>query len=98
MSSAALPIPTLRSVKLLDRLRKSIRPMHHCLRMEETCVQVPGILPIPWLVPSGVDRQTEVAAFVAHLATDRQVPLSAHGHAWSALQLLHGKVLEMQLP
>lgn len=40
----------------------------------------------------------EVEAFLTHLAANRQVAVSTHQQALSALLFLYGKVLEVQLP
>jgi hypothetical protein len=40
----------------------------------------------------------EVEAFLTHLAADRQLSVSSHRQALSALLFLYGKVLGQQLP
>ena len=47
--------------------------------------------------PADMGKQ-EVEGFLTHLAVDRQVAVSTHRQALSALLHLYGKVQEVQLP
>ena len=97
--SAAAPLPALRSVKLLDRLRERIRLMHDSQRTEEAYVYwCRAFIRFHGLRhPADMGKQ-DVEAFLTHLAVERQVAVSTHRQALSALLFLYGKVLEMQLP
>ena len=95
----AAPLPALRAVKLLDRLRERIRLMHYSQRTEETYVywcrafiRFHGVRH-----PADMGKE-EVEAFLTHLAVQRQVAVSTHRQALSALLFLYVKVLEVQLP
>jgi len=59
---------------------------------------VSGIHPFSRRAPSGEIGQKEVETFLTHLAVQRQVAVSTHRQALSALLFLYGKVLEVQLP
>jgi integron integrase len=92
-------LPALRSIKLLDRVRERIRLMHYSLRTEETYVYwCRAFIRFHALRHPAEMGKDEVERFLTHLATDRQVAVSTHRQALSALLFLYGKVLEMQLP
>jgi integrase len=92
-------LPALRSIKLLDRLRERIRLMHYSPRTEETYVYwCRAFIRFHALRHPAEMGKDEVERFLTHLAVDRQVAVSTHRQALSALLLLYGKVLEMQLP
>lgn len=96
---AAVPLPALRSVRLLDRLRERIRLMHYSLRTEETYVYwCRAFIRFHGLRHPAEMGKEEVEGFLTHLAVDRQVAVSTHRQALSALLFLYGKVLETQLP
>lgn len=93
------PLPALRSVKLLDRLRERIRLMHYSQRTEEAYVYWSRAFIRFHGVRHPADMgQAEVEAFLTHLAVQRRVAVSTHRQALSALLFLYGKVLEVQLP
>lgn len=85
--------------RLLDRVREAIRVRHYSIRTEATYVdwirrfilfhgkQHPQDLGSP-----------EVAAFLTHLAVDRNVAPSTQNQAKSALLFLYREVLLVQLP
>ena len=92
----ALPLPPLRSTKLLDQLRERIRLLHYSRRTEEAYVhwcraliRFHGIRhPLEMAGP-------EVEAFLSWLASDRQVAASTHKQALSALMFLYTRVLQV---
>lgn len=87
------------SPRLLDRLREAIRVRHYSIRTEDTYVD--------WVRrfivfhgkrhPLGLGA-AHVAAFLTHLAVERNVSPSTQNQAKSALLFLYRVVLEVQLP
>lgn len=97
--STAAPLSTLRAVKLLDRLRERIRLMHYSRRTEDTYVYwCRAFIRFHGLRHPVEMGKEEVESFLTHLAVERQVAVSTHRQALSALLFLYGKVLEVQLP
>ncbi|KQP13794.1 integron integrase [Pseudorhodoferax sp. Leaf267] len=95
----AAPLPALRAVKLLDRLRERIRLMHYSLRTEETYVYwCRAFIRFHGLRHPAEMGKAEVEGFLTHLAVDKQVAVSTHRQALSALLFLYGKVLGTPLP
>ena len=85
--------------RLLDRLREAIRVRHYSIRTEDTYVD--------WARRFIVfhDKRhplqmgpAEVAAFLTHLAVQRNVAPATQSQARSALLFLYRVVLEVQLP
>jgi hypothetical protein len=92
-------LPALRSIKLLDRLRERIRLMHYSRRTEETYVDwCRTFIRFHALRHRAEMGKEEVEGFLTHLAVDRQVAVSTHRQALSALLFLCSKVLEVQSP
>lgn len=99
MKTGKLPLPTLRSEKLLDQLRERIRYLHYSMRTEQAYVH--------WARafihfhdrrhPADMGRP-EVELFLSWLTNKRKVSASTHSQALSALLFLYGKVLEVDLP
>ncbi len=97
--ASAAPLPALRSVKLMDRLRERIRLMHYSRRTEEAYVfWCRAFIRFHGLRHPAEMGKAEVEAFLTHLAVDRQVAVSTHRQALSALLFLYARVLELQLP
>ena len=96
-SSAALP--PLQSTKLLDQVRERIRYLHYSLRTEEAYLYwIRGF--IRW---AGVRHPRdmgadEVRGFLTFLAAKRDVSVSTHRVALSAILFLYQKVLVIDLP
>ena len=99
---AALPQPGAAAApqrRLLDQLREQLRYRYYSLRTEEAYVHWVRAF-VRW---SGLrhPRQmgvAEVQAFLAWLATERQVSVSTHRQALAALLFLYQKVFGLQLP
>ena len=98
LPDAALPPPPP-SPRLLDQLRGEIRLRHYSIRTEHAYVD--------WVRRFILfhDRRhpldlgpAEVAAFLTHLAAERNVGASTQGQAKSALLFLYGQVLKVDLP
>ena len=94
-SDPALP----RSARLLPRLREAIRVRHYSLRTEQAYVGwVRRFLHFHGLRHPREMAGAEVAAFLTHLASERNVSASTQGQAKSALLFLYKQVLELELP
>ena len=96
-ASPALDAPVPR--RLIDQVREQLRYLHYSLRTEEAYVHWVRAF-VRW---SGLrhPRQmgaAEVQAFLAWLATERQVSVSTHRQALAALLFLYQKVFGLQLP
>jgi len=99
LTSPPHPSPPPPTVRLLDRLRHSIRTLHYSYRTEQAYVD--------WARrfihfhgkrhPQELGAR-EVSAFLSHLAVERHVSASTQTQARSALLFLYGRVLEVQLP
>ena len=99
VQSEGASLPALRAVKLLDRLRERIRLMHYSRRTEEAYVYwCRAFIRFHGVRHPAEMGQKEVETFLTHLAVQRQVAVSTHRQALSALLFLYGKVLEVQLP
>lgn len=87
------------SPRLLDQVREQIRLRHYSLRTEQAYVQ--------WIRryvvfhdkrhPSTMGPQ-EVAAFLSHLASDRDVAAATQAQALAAILFLYRHVLHLDLP
>jgi integron integrase len=96
---SAVPLPPLRSSRLLDQVRERIRYLHYSIRTEQSYVY--------WVRvfirfhdrrhPSELGG-AEVEAFLSWLANVRNVSVSTHRQALSALLFLYQKVLLQDLP
>jgi hypothetical protein len=94
-----IALPALRSVKLLDRLRERIRLMQYNRRTEETNVYwCRAFIRFHALRLPAEMGKPDVQRFLTYLAVDRQVAVSTHRQALSALLFLYAKVLKMQGP
>ncbi len=92
-------LPALHSIKLFDRLRERIRLMHYSLRTEETYVYwCRAFIRFHSLRHPAEMGKEEVERYLTYLVSDRQVAVSTHRQALSALLFLYAKVLEIQLP
>jgi integron integrase len=93
-------LPSLRSSRLLDQVRERVRYLHYSLRTEQAYVH--------WVRAfvrfHGCERHpremgaVEVESFLTWLAAERQVAVSTHQQALSALLFLYLKVLGMNVP
>ena len=85
-------------VKLLDQVRQKIRLKHYSIRTEEAYVG--------WITrfilfhdkrhPRDMG-QSEIEAFLSHLATEREVAASTQNQAFNAILFLYEKVLELDV-
>ena len=92
-------LPPLRSARLLDQVRERIRYLHYSIRTEESYVH--------WIRafiffhdrrhPNEMGGR-EVEAYLSWLASERNVAVSTHRQALSALLFLYQKVLGLKLP
>ena len=91
--------PPAGSPRLLDRLRGEIRARHYSIRTESAYVDWVRrfILFNDKRHPADLGP-AEVAAFLTHLATERDVAASTQNQARSALLFLYGHVLKLDLP
>ncbi len=93
------PLPPLRSLRLLDRLRERIRFLHYSLRTEQVYVYwVRSFIRFHGLRHPAELGGPEVEAFLSWLAESRKVAPSTHKQALSALLFLYAKVLGVELP
>ena len=108
---SANPIPLLAEVnvaptpqgkpepRLLDQLRDAIRVRHYSIRTEEAYVQWVRRFIVFSKLRHPLDMgPDEVAAFLTHLAVDRDVAASTQNQAKSALLFLYRVVLNVALP
>jgi len=94
-----IELPPLRSVRLLGQVRERIRMLHYSLRTEEAYLYwCKAFIRFHGLRHPAEMGGPEVEAFLTHLAADRQLSVSSHRQALSALLFLYGKVLGQQLP
>ena len=96
-SNAALP--ALQSTKILDQVRERIRYLHFSIRTEQSYLYWIRFY-IRW---SGTRHPREMGApevtsFLTFLANERNVSVSTHRVALSALLFLYQKVLEVNMP
>ena len=86
-------------LRLLDQLRRQIRALHYSIRTEQAYVHwVRSFVQFSGLRHPAELGGAEVEAFLTHLAVDRQVSVSTHKQALSALLFLYQKVLGLQVP
>jgi integron integrase len=91
--------PPLQSKRLLDQLRERIRYLHYSLKTEEAYL----FWSRAYIRFHGVRHPkdmgaTEVEAFLTHLTNARQVSVSTHKQALSALLFLYREVIGVDLP
>ncbi len=85
--------------RLLDQLRHAIRLRHYSIRTEDTYVDWSRRFILFHAKRHPLDLgASEVAAFLTHLAVDRNVAPSTQNQAKSALLFLYRVVLGIQLP
>lgn len=93
----------LQSSRLLDQLRERIRYLHYSLSTEKVYVYWVRFF-VRWSARGGVMRHprdmgsVDVEAFLSMLATQRNVSVSTHNQALSALLFLYREVLGIELP
>ena len=97
MSSPQLP--PLQAPRLLDQVRERVRYLHYSLRTEQAYVHwVRAFVRFHRMRHPREMGQPEVEAFLSWLAAERQVAVSTHRQALSALLFLYQKVFGQQLP
>ena len=85
-------------VRLMDQLRRQIRYLHYSIRTEQAYVHwVRGFIRFHDMRHPADLGAAEVQAFLSWLAADRQVSVSTHQQALSALLFLYQKVLGLGL-
>lgn len=88
-----------RPPRLMEQVRRQLRAMHYSLRTEQAYVHwCKAFIRFHSLRHPVEMGGPEVTAFLTHLAADRDVAVSTHRQALSALLFLYGKVLDQQLP
>lgn len=93
------PDPPAKPKPLLDQVREAIRYRHYSYRTEQVYVEwVRRFIVFHDKRHPAVMGQHEVAAFLTHLATERDVSASTHQQALSALLFLYREVLGTELP
>ena len=91
------------SARLLDQLREVLRYKHYSLRTEEAYLYWVKLF-VRWHGRSGQVRHpremgaAEVQQFLSMLTTERNVSVSTHNQALSALLFLYREVLGVKLP
>ena len=97
--AAGSPAPAPQPPRLLDRVRHATRVRNYAIRTEDAYVQWARrfILFNAKRHPSDLGPD-EVAAFLTHLAVDRNVAPSTQNQAKSALLFLYKEVLGLALP
>ena len=95
----AAPLPLLRSARLLDQVRERIRYLHYSIRTEESYVHwIRAFIFFHGRQHPGEMGGHEVEAYLSWLANERNVAVSTHRQALSALLFLYQKVLGLNLP
>ena len=85
--------------RLLDQLRRQVRYLHYSIRTEQAYVHwVRSFVHFHGLRHPSELGAVEVEAFLSWLAVDRQVSVSTHKQALSALLFLYQKVLGLSVP
>ena len=93
------PLPPLQAPRLLDQVRERIRYLHYSLRTEQAYVHwVRAFVRFHRMRHPRQMGQPEVEAFLSWLAADRQVAVSTHRQALSALLFLYQQVFGQDLP
>lgn len=92
-------LPPLQSVKLLDQVRERIRYLHYSRRTEEAYVHwCRAFIRFHGIRHPAEMGGPEVEAYLSWLSNEREVAVSTHRQALSALLFLYGKVLGLSLP
>ena len=92
-------MPALRSVRLLDQVRERIRYLHYSIRTEDAYVHwIKAFIFFHGRRHPGELGGPEVEAFLSWQANERNVAVSTHRQALSALLFLYQKVLGLNLP
>ena len=90
---------TVAPVRLLDQVRERIRYLHYSLRTEQAYVHwVRAFVRFHGVRHPKAMGQPEVEAFLSWLSSERQVSVSTHRQALSALLFLYQQVLGQNLP
>ena len=98
-STASPPLPPLQSPRLLDQVRERVRYLHYSLRTEQAYVYWTRAFVRHHGLRHPQDMgQAEVESFLSWLAVARQVAVSTHRQALSALLFLYQQVLGQRLP
>jgi integron integrase len=91
--------PTFASTRLLDQVRERLRYLHYSLRTEDAYVYwVRFFVRFSGMKHPRSLGRSEVEAFLSMLASQRQVSVSTHRQALSALLFLYKEVLGQELP
>jgi len=99
VKTSTVPLPPLKSAKVLDQLRERIRYLHCSIRTEEVYVYwVRSFIRFHDLRHPATMGGVEVEAFLSWLASSRKVASSTHRQALAALLFFYGKVLGVDLP
>ncbi|RZS58404.1 site-specific integrase [Sphaerotilus mobilis] len=99
MSEELADAPASPQPRLLTRLRQAIRVRQYALRTEEVYVGwARRYIHFHGRRHHQDLGEPEVTAFLTHLASERNVSASTPSQARTALQLLHQKVLGIDLP
>ena len=94
-----MPLPPLRSARLLDQVRERIHYLHYSIRTEDAYVHwIRGFILFHGRRHPVELGGPEVEAFLSWLANERNVAVSTHRQALSALLFLYQKVLGLSLP
>jgi len=90
--------PAVSSPKLLDRVRWHLRVKHYSIRTEQAYVDwIRRFILFHGKRHPAEMGETEIAAFLTHLAVNRNVAASTQNQALSALLFLYQQVLERKL-
>jgi integron integrase len=96
---ASSALPPLASARLLDQVRERVRFLHYSLRTEESYLHwIRAFIRFHGRRHPRDMAGEQVEAFLTWLATERNVAVSTHRQALSALLFLYQKVLGMDLP
>ena len=96
---SAPQLPPLQASRLLDQVRERIRYLHYSIRTEQAYVHwVRASVRFHHMRYPREMGQPEVEAFLSWLAAERQVAVSTHRQALSALLFLYQKVFGQDLP
>ncbi|HMN75729.1 MAG TPA: integron integrase [Burkholderiaceae bacterium] len=92
-------LPPLQAPRLLDQVRERVRYLHYSIRTEQAYVHwVRAFVRFHRMRHPREMGQPEVEAFLSWLAAERQVAVSTHRQALSALLFLYQKVFGQDLP
>ena len=94
-----MPLPPLRSVRLLDQVRERIRYLHYSIRTEQVYVYwIRGFIRFHGRRHPVEMGPIEVTAFLSWLATERNLAAATQNQALSALLFLYKQALARELP